>query len=102
MVRIGDSIKRNEDPILLRGMGNFVADINHFGQIYMKVVRSNIAFGKIRNINPKSEERKDILKSDYESEDLILKLKELKKMYNEGAINENEFKLAKEIILNKK
>ena len=51
MVRIGDSIKRNEDPILLRGMGNFVADINHVGQIYMKVVRSNIAFGKIRNIN---------------------------------------------------
>ena len=51
MVRIGDSIKRNEDPVLLRGMGNFVADINHVGQIYMKVVRSNIAFGKIRNIN---------------------------------------------------
>ena len=48
---IGTSSKRLEDPPLLLGKGLFVADINHDSQIYMRVVRSNVAHGKINSIN---------------------------------------------------
>jgi len=51
MGRIGASIKRIEDPPLLLGQGSFVADINHENQIYMRVVRSDVAYGKINYIN---------------------------------------------------
>ena len=51
MGRIGKSVKRLEDPILLKGQGQFIADINCPNQIYMRVVRSPVAFGKIKYID---------------------------------------------------
>jgi len=38
---------------------------------------------------------------DHENDDLISKLKELNKLYEDGSINRNEFKLAKEKLLKK-
>ena len=43
----GRSVKRLEDPPLLRGEGRFVADQNFPGQLHMRVVRSPVAFGRI-------------------------------------------------------
>mgnify|MGYP001227849127 FL=1 len=51
MGRIGKALKRIEDPDLLKGKGRFVADLNFPNQVYMRVLRSPIAFGKINNID---------------------------------------------------
>lgn len=48
---IGDSVRRVEDPVLLRGRGRFAADIAYPGQLHMRVVRSPAAHGRIRNID---------------------------------------------------
>jgi carbon-monoxide dehydrogenase large subunit len=50
MSYIGRSVQRLEDPPLLRGEGRFVADNNWPDQLHMRVVRSNIAFGKLLRI----------------------------------------------------
>jgi CO/xanthine dehydrogenase Mo-binding subunit len=47
----GRSVRRLEDPPLLRGQGRFAADLNRPGQLHMRVVRSNIAFGRIESID---------------------------------------------------
>jgi aerobic carbon-monoxide dehydrogenase large subunit len=47
---IGHSLKRLEDPPLLRGTGAFAADVNWPDQVHMRVVRSPVAFGKILGI----------------------------------------------------
>ena len=46
----GRSVKRLEDPPLLRGEGRFVADMNFPGQVHMRVVRSPVACGMIAGI----------------------------------------------------
>jgi CO/xanthine dehydrogenase Mo-binding subunit len=48
---IGERVLRLEDPPLLRGRGVFVADITFAGELYMKVVRSHLAHGRIRGID---------------------------------------------------
>lgn len=48
---IGQSVTRKEDGPLLRGQGKFVADINFPNQVYMRVVRSTYAHGKIVSVN---------------------------------------------------
>lgn len=48
---IGDSVRRVEDPVLLRGQGRFAADIDIPGMIHMRVVRSPIANGIINAIS---------------------------------------------------
>ncbi|PZQ97665.1 MAG: xanthine dehydrogenase [Cereibacter sphaeroides] len=47
---IGQSPLRIEDRPLLTGRGSFAADMNAEGQIYMRVVRSPVAFGRIAGI----------------------------------------------------
>lgn len=47
MPAIGQSLKRLEDLPLLTGRGSFAADFNKPGQLYMRVVRSPVAFGRI-------------------------------------------------------
>ena len=49
---------------------------------------------KIRKVSPRNVK-------DDENDDLIFKLKELNKLYEDGSINRNEFKLAKEKLLKK-
>lgn len=48
---IGQSIKRLEDRPLLLGAGRFLADENRENQVYMRVVRSPIAYGRILEID---------------------------------------------------
>lgn len=48
---IGRSVKRLEDLPLLQGKGFFAADFNWHDQIFMRVVRSPVAFGRIVSID---------------------------------------------------
>lgn len=48
---IGTSVRRKEDGPLLRGEGRFAADINFPNQLYMRVVRSTYAHGKILRVD---------------------------------------------------
>ena len=48
---IGKSVTRLEDGPLVRGDGSFAADINFVHQLHMRVVRSQIAHGRIIGIN---------------------------------------------------
>ena len=47
---IGESVRRVEDPVLLRGQGRFAADFDIVGQVHMRVVRSPVAHGRIMSI----------------------------------------------------
>lgn len=47
---LGRSIRRLEDRPLLTGQGSFAADIGFPGQLHMRVVRSPVAFGRVRAI----------------------------------------------------
>jgi carbon-monoxide dehydrogenase large subunit len=47
---IGQSVKRFEDPRLVRGEGRFHNDVNLPGQAYVVVVRSLHAHARIRSI----------------------------------------------------
>ena len=49
---VGDSVTRLEDPRLLRGAGRFVDDIDLPGQLWMRVVRSTYAHGRVVRIDP--------------------------------------------------
>ncbi|MCW2739988.1 MAG: Xanthine dehydrogenase [Blastococcus sp.] len=48
---IGDSVRRVEDPVLLRGDGRFAADLDVPGQLHMRVVRSPVAHGRLRSVS---------------------------------------------------
>ena len=56
MKYIGTSLRRLEDRTLLLGRGQYAADLAAPGQLYMRVVRSPVAHGKILAID-KSEAR---------------------------------------------
>jgi aerobic carbon-monoxide dehydrogenase large subunit len=51
MTFIGERLPRKEDPRLLRGLGRFGDDQNRPGQLWMRVVRSPIAHGRIVSIS---------------------------------------------------
>lgn len=51
MSYIGRSVKRIEDFPLLSGRAKFVADLGFSDQLYMRVVRSPIAFGRLLDID---------------------------------------------------
>ena len=52
MTYFGQSLKRFEDPRLLRGQGAFVDDITLDGQLYAHVIRSPHAHTAIRSVDP--------------------------------------------------
>jgi carbon-monoxide dehydrogenase large subunit/6-hydroxypseudooxynicotine dehydrogenase subunit gamma len=54
MTFIGERLPRKEDPRLLRGLGRFGDDQDRPGQLWMRVVRSPIAHGRILSINAPS------------------------------------------------
>jgi aerobic carbon-monoxide dehydrogenase large subunit len=47
----GQPVRRNEDPVLLRGEGRYTADLTLPGQAYAVMVRSRIAHGVLRGID---------------------------------------------------
>ena len=48
---MGHSVKRKEDPRFLRGLGNYVDDVNLPGMLYLDIVRSPYAHATIKNID---------------------------------------------------
>lgn len=48
---IGASVRRIEDPTLLRGRGRFAADVDLPGQVHMRVVRSPVAAGRLTGVD---------------------------------------------------
>ncbi|WP_082621355.1 xanthine dehydrogenase family protein molybdopterin-binding subunit [Bordetella sp. N] len=48
---IGLSVARLEDPPLVRGEGNFAGDINFPRQLHMRVVRSQVAHGRLLDVD---------------------------------------------------
>ncbi len=52
--RIGDPVRRQEDPTLLRGEGRYTDDLNEPGQAYAYIVRSPHAHGLLRGITVES------------------------------------------------
>jgi CO/xanthine dehydrogenase Mo-binding subunit len=50
MAQVGRSVRRVEDRPLLTGSGRFAADIAVSGGLYMRVVRSAVAFGRLAAI----------------------------------------------------
>jgi carbon-monoxide dehydrogenase large subunit len=55
MTFIGERLPRKEDPRLLRGLGRFGDDQDRPGQLWMRVVRSPIAHGRILSINASAD-----------------------------------------------
>ncbi|MBP2321993.1 carbon-monoxide dehydrogenase large subunit/6-hydroxypseudooxynicotine dehydrogenase subunit gamma [Kibdelosporangium banguiense] len=51
MTFIGERLPRKEDPRLLRGLGRFGDDQDRPGQLWMRVVRSPVAHGRIVSIS---------------------------------------------------
>src|SRR5690606_124614 len=47
---IGQPVPRKEDPVLVRGLGNYTDDQNLPGQAYAVMVRSTVAHGRILSI----------------------------------------------------
>ena len=50
MSLIGRSVKRLEDRPLLTGNGRFAADVSLPDMLYMRVVRSPVAFGRLTGL----------------------------------------------------
>lgn len=48
---VGQGVTRNEDPVLVRGKGRYTDDISVPGQLYLAMVRSQVAHGFIRSID---------------------------------------------------
>ena len=48
---MGHSMKRKEDPRFIQGKGNYIDDIVLPDMLWMDIVRSPIAYGKINNID---------------------------------------------------
>src|SRR3989304_8838719 len=51
MGTIGQRLKRLEDRPLLTGRGRYVADNPAPGALHMRIVRSPVAFGRLRGVN---------------------------------------------------
>jgi len=54
---VGQSVRRREDPRLLRGDASFVDDVDLHGQLYMSVVRSTEAHARLRTVDTSAARR---------------------------------------------
>ena len=48
---IGASVRRHEDPTLLRGAAGYVGDLQRRAMLHAVVVRSDVAHGRVRGID---------------------------------------------------
>src|SRR5579863_7190583 len=67
---VGQSVPRQEDPMLLRGQGHYTDDVSLPGQAYAVMVRSQIAHGIIRSIDTEAARRMPGVLGIYTSADL--------------------------------
>jgi len=67
---VGQSVPRVEDPMLLRGLGQYTDDVSLPGQAYMVMVRSTVAHGTIRAIDMEAARKMPGVLGVYDSADL--------------------------------
>ena len=67
---IGQSVPRNEDPMLLRGQGRYTDDVSLPGQAYAVMVRSQNAHGVIRSIDTEAARKMPGVLGVYTAADL--------------------------------
>src|SRR5246500_4868134 len=67
---VGQSVPRNEDPMLLRGEGHYTDDIALPGQAYAVMVRSQNAHGVIRSIDTEAAKKMPGVLGVYTAADL--------------------------------
>jgi aerobic carbon-monoxide dehydrogenase large subunit len=48
---VGQAVRRSEDPVLVRGEGNYTDDVDLDRQVHAFILRSNVAHGLIRGID---------------------------------------------------
>src|SRR5467141_4980756 len=68
--RIGDPVRRTEDPTLLRGEGRYTDDLNEPGQAYAHMVRSPHAHGVLRGVNAEAARKMPGVLAVYTAADL--------------------------------
>jgi carbon-monoxide dehydrogenase large subunit len=68
--RIGDAVRRTEDPALLSGKGRYTDDVNEPGQAYAYIVRSQHAHGVLKGINAEAARAMPGVLAVYTAEDL--------------------------------
>lgn len=51
MTTVGTSVRRREDPRLVRGRGRFVDDVDLPGQLHARVVRASVAHARIEHVD---------------------------------------------------
>jgi carbon-monoxide dehydrogenase large subunit len=67
---LGGSVRRREDPALIRGLGNYVDDITPHGTAYVAFARSPYAHAKITSIDTSAAENADGVVAVYTHEDV--------------------------------
>ncbi|HEU4895629.1 MAG TPA: xanthine dehydrogenase family protein molybdopterin-binding subunit [Acidimicrobiia bacterium] len=67
---LGGSVRRREDPALIRGLGNYVDDITPHGTAYVAFARSPYAHAKITSIDTSAAESADGVVAVYTHEDV--------------------------------
>ena len=68
--RIGEPVRRTEDPTLLRGEGRYTDDLNEPGQAYAHMVRSPHAHGVLRGVNAEAARKMPGVLAIYTAADL--------------------------------
>src|SRR5213596_109493 len=68
--RIGEPVRRTEDPTLLRGEGRYTDDLNEPGQAYAHMVRSPHAHGVLRGVNAEAARKMPGVLAVYTAADL--------------------------------
>ncbi len=67
---LGGSVRRREDPALIRGMGNYVDDITPHGTAYVAFARSPYAHAKVTAIDISAAENSDGVIAVYTHDDV--------------------------------
>lgn len=67
---LGGSVRRREDPALIRGMGNYVDDITPHGTSYVAFARSPYAHAKVTAIDTSAAENSDGVIAVYTHDDV--------------------------------
>lgn len=70
MSSVGKSVRRLEDGRLLRGIGHFVDDVDRTRQLWMRVLRSNLAHAHIKDIRVDRALDMEGVEAVYTAEDL--------------------------------
>src|SRR5687768_7271328 len=68
--RIGERVRRTEDPTLLRGEGRYTDDLNEPAQAHAYIVRSPYAHGVLKGINTEAAKQMPGVLAIYTAADL--------------------------------